>query len=169
VDSVFTEHVIEHVGFLDGVSFMREALRILKSGGVFRAVCPVTEKILSFSPSGEKDREYLRCLDRYYSAEKSLFAQLGFDGLGEFGNVFLINSIFTGYGHRFIWSAALMAKVLTALGYSSVKIYDIGQGSNEDYCVERRRRGIYLGDDPTEDRSPGWVYDAECLAVEAVK
>lgn len=169
VDVVFTEHVIEHVEFAEGVGFMREAHRILKPGGTFRVVCPVLEKLLQFSPETGRDREYLRCLERYYPEEKALFSQLGFDGLTDFPKDFLLNSVFTGYGHRFIWSAGLMAKVLSSLGYSSVRIYEVGKGENADYCVERRRRGLYLGGDPAEDRAPGWVYDAESMAVEALK
>lgn len=169
VDVVFTEHVLEHVRFLEGVGFVRESLRVLRPGGIFRAVCPMTEKILSFSAESGRDREYLRCLDRFYPEEKDLFSGLGFDGFGEFGKVFLINSIFTGYGHRFIWSAALMERVLLAIGFSSATIYEVGKGRSPEYCLERRRRGLYLGNDPAEDSAPGWVYDAESLAVEAVK
>jgi SAM-dependent methyltransferase len=169
VDAVFTEHVIEHVDFAGGVAFMREALRVLKPGGVFRAVCPVTEKLLSFTPTGERDREYLRCLERYYPAEKEVLKGLKFDGLAEFPQVFLLNSVYAGYGHKFIWSAELLARVLSALGYASARVYEIGNGIKPEYCVERRRRGIYLGGDPAEDRSAGYVYDAESLAVEAVK
>lgn len=168
-DAVFTEHVLEHVSFLEGAAFMREALRVLKKGGVFRVVCPVTEKLLAFTASGDRDREYLRCLERQFKAENELFAQFGFDGLKEFDKVFLLNSVFTGHGHKFIWSAALIERVLKALGYSEVRIYPPGEGSRPEYCLERRRRGIYLGSDPAEDRAPGWVYDAESMAVEAVK
>lgn len=169
VDAVFTEHVLEHVRFTEGVRFLREAKRILKQGGTLRIVCPVTEKLLGFSPGGGLDQEYLKCLERFYPAEKELFGELGFDGLGAFSQVFLLNSVYTGYGHRFIWSAALISRVLSSLGYSDVKVHEIGKGRNPDYCLERRRRGIYLGRDASEDRAAGYVYDAESLAVEAVK
>ena len=41
VDVVFTEHVIEHVSFTDGIYFFNESKRILKNGGVLRIVCPM--------------------------------------------------------------------------------------------------------------------------------
>lgn len=169
VDAIFTEHVLEHVDFSGGVSFMREALRALKPGGVFRVVCPVTEKVLSFFPSGERDREYLLGLERYYPAEKKVLQELKVDGFGEFSQVFLLNSIYSGHGHKFIWSAALISKVLSALGYGSVRQYEIGLGAKPEYCLERRRRGIYLGADPAEDRRADYIYDAESLAVEGIK
>ena len=46
VDVVFTEHVIEHVSFTDGIYFFNESKRILKNGGVLRIVCPMIEKII---------------------------------------------------------------------------------------------------------------------------
>ncbi|MHB0995805.1 MAG: class I SAM-dependent methyltransferase [Elusimicrobiales bacterium] len=169
VEVIFTEHVLEHVRFQEGVSFMREAKRILKPGGTLRIVCPVTEKVLGFSPGSDMDREYLKCLERFYPEEKELFGRLGFDGLREFSKVFLLNSIYTGYGHRFIWSSALIAKVLLALGYRDVKVHEIGKGREASYCLERRRRGIYLGRNAAEDQSADYVYDAESLAVEATR
>lgn len=169
VDVVFSEHVIEHIGFKEGVSFMRESLRILKPGGTFRVVCPVIEKILSFSPVERRDWEYLRGTECFYPVNRDFFKELQFDGFNEFNQVFLINRIFTGHGHKFIWSAALMAKVLSSIGFRSVKIHEIGRGKSQEFCIERRRRGIYLGDNPQEDRAAGYVYDAESLAVEAQK
>jgi SAM-dependent methyltransferase len=168
-DIVFTEHVIEHVSFINGVRFMREAKRILKPGGVFRVVCPSAEKILSNSFEDENGKEYLKSLERFYPDEHKLFAEWNFDGLNEFKRTFLLNSIFTGYGHKFIWSAELMAKVLKSAGYKEPRIYKVGEGSNDDYCIERRRRGVYLGDKWKEDRSAGYIYDAESIVVEATK
>lgn len=169
VDVIFTEHVIEHVSFIDGISFMRESKRILKPGGVFRVVTPALEKLLNVSLENDMGKIYIQNLVRFYKKENDIFGELGFNGLSEFYRTFFFNSIFCGYGHRFIWSAGLMAKVLKSLGYSEARIYEVGQGGNEEYCIERRRRGLYLGNDWREDRSPGYVYDVESLSVEARK
>lgn len=169
VDVIYTEHVIEHVSFLDGISFMRESRRILKRGGVFRVVTPTLEKILSLSLEDDRGRSYMRNLERFYAKEDGVLAALGLNGISGSYREFFFNSIFCGYGHRFIWSAELMAKVLKSLGYSEARIYEVGQGGNEEYCIERRRRGLYLGNDWREDRSPGYVYDVESLVVEAIK
>jgi len=99
----------------------------------------------------------------------AILAELGLNGISGSYREFFFNSIFCGYGHRFIWSAELMAKVLKSLGYGEVRIYEVGQGSNEEYCIERRRRGLYLGNDWREDRSSGYVYDIESQVVEARK
>lgn len=169
VDIVFTEHVIEHISFMNGVAFMLEAKRILKTGGVFRIICPSAEKVLSASFDDENGKQYLKSLERFYPDEHKLFAKWNFDGLAEFSKIFLLNSIFTGYGHKFIWSSELMVKVLKLLGYKEVCIYKVGEGSNKDYCIERRRRGVYLGNNWEEDRSAGYVYDVESIVVEAIK
>ncbi|MBU4464010.1 MAG: methyltransferase domain-containing protein [Proteobacteria bacterium] len=169
VDIIFTEHVIEHVSFIDGISFMRESKRILKHGGVFRVVIPALEKLLNVSLEDDMGKIYIQNLVRFYKKEDDIFGELGFNGLSEFYRTFFFNSIFCGYGHRFIWSAGLMVKVLKSLGYGEVRIYEVGQGSNEEYCIERRRRGLYLGNDWKEDRSEKYIYDVESLVIEAKK
>jgi len=35
VDTIFTEHVAEHLSFLDCIWFMEESYRCLKKGGIF--------------------------------------------------------------------------------------------------------------------------------------
>jgi SAM-dependent methyltransferase len=169
VDVVFTEHVIEHVSFMAGVAFLGESKRILKPGGVFRIVFPSIERLLSVSFDDNNGREYLKNSNKFYYKEEKLFAKWNFDGLNEFSRIFLLNRMFTGYGHKFIWSANLMHKVLKSLGYKDVNILKVGQGHDKDYCIERRRRGVYLGNNWQEDRSAKCIYDPESLVVEAIK
>ena len=169
VDVIFMEHVIEHVSFMDGVNFVREARRVLKPGGVLRLVFPALERVLGSRFDSGFGAEYFAALRPSMAAEEESFRSLGFDGLAQFPREFFLNAIFTGYGHKFIWSAAMMAKVMSAAGFGSASVRAIGQGTREGYCIERRRRGIYRGNDQAEDRRPGCIYDAESLAVEGVK
>lgn len=169
VDVIFSEHVIEHVPFLEGISFMKESLRILKSGGVFRVVTPTLEKILALSLEDERGKIYMQNIERFYAKEDAVLADLGLKGVSASYRVFYFNSIFTGFGHKFVWSAELIRNVLKSLGYSEAHIYEVGQGENEEYCIERRRRGLYLGNDWQEDRSEKFVYDIDSLVVEAKK
>jgi SAM-dependent methyltransferase len=54
-DFLFLEHVLEHVTPHEGYRFLKEALRVLKPGGVVRIIVPDIEKI------------WLHCDDRYLS------------------------------------------------------------------------------------------------------
>ncbi len=171
VDVIFTEHVLEHISFVDCISFMRESRRILKPAGVLRVISPMIERILTVSLDDEKSRQYIhnQLVGVYQKENEILKKELGLDGVREFRKTFMLNDIFREHGHKFLWSAELMVKVLRALGYRQAQVCEVGEGRNPDYCIERRRRGIYRGNDWGEDRLPGYVHDAESGVVEAIK
>lgn len=86
VDVIFTEHVIEHISFLEGISFMRESKRILKPGGVFRIVSPMLEKLLSTSLSLEDDNDMLYMENQllgFYQKEHETLQKLNLNGIHE--------------------------------------------------------------------------------------
>jgi SAM-dependent methyltransferase len=170
VDVIFTEHVIEHIDFCDAVRFMQESMRILKDGGVFRVVCPVVERLIHASLDDNNGKIYIQnCLAGLWSEENELLKGLEMNGIFESPKTFLLNSIFTKHGHRFIWSGELMVRVLKAIGFRQVSERKIGEGVNEEYCIERKRRGVYLGNDWRVDQSMNIVYDPESQVFEAIK
>ncbi len=170
VDVIFTEHVIEHISLPDSIFFMKESKRILKTGGVLRIVAPMLEKLIAADFSDPNGKIYIKnSLYPYFSDEHEQLKQLNFDGVFEAPIVFLFNSMYRLHGHQFIWSANLMIKVLKALGFKSVKKRKVGEGFNQEYCIERRARGIYLGYDWKEDRALNFIYDPESMVIEAIK
>jgi hypothetical protein len=62
------------------------------------------------------------------------------------------------------------AEVMTAVGFRDVQRRLPGEGLRADYCIERRRRGIYLGYESQEELLPRQdVFDAESFVAEALK
>lgn len=169
VDVIYTEHVIEHVGFPDAVTFMQESERILKRGGVFRVICPMIERVMTSGFNDKNGKIFAQNLIETWSDEDKLLKELDLNGIFESPEAFFLNGIFTKYGHKFVWSAELMVKVLKVIGFHDVSIRKIGEGVNLEYCIERRRRGLYLGHNWKEDRSTNIIYDPESLVVEAIK
>lgn len=173
VDVIFTEHVLEHISFSDAISFLQEAKRILKSGGVLRIVCPGLEKLMSLDLKDERFKIFFEnSITRYWVKENDILQQLGSDGVIEEPKTFLFNSEFMLYGHKFIWSKELLKKVLYAIKFSHVNLVDVGQGTKPEYCIERRHRGLYLGNDWKEDllwNNKDSVFDVESLHIEAIK
>jgi SAM-dependent methyltransferase len=170
VDVIFTEHVIEHVDFIYAIRFLQESRRILKNGGIFRIVCPMIEKLVSADFNDEYGPVYIKnCLLEPWTDENEILNKLNLDGVFESPVTFLLNTVFTKHGHRFIWSDELMVKVLKAVGFSQVSKREIGEGINEEYCIETRRRGLYLGRSWQADRLPNTIFDPESLVVEAIK
>ena len=63
-----------------------------------------------------------------------------------------------------------MIKVMKAIGFRTAERFLPGQGSRADYCIERRRRGLYLGNDWREELLVTLdPYDNESFAVEGIK
>ena len=170
VDVIFTEHVIEHVEFTGALSFFKESKRILKTGGVIRIVCPMIDRLLDTSLDDESGNIYIQnCLLTPWVKEHRILNELKFNGIFSFSKTFFLNSIFTKNKHKFIWSADLMIEVLKAVGFRMVSEENIGEGVDDNYCIERRLRGIYMGNDFIVDRSSNHVYDPESIVIEAIK
>jgi SAM-dependent methyltransferase len=170
VDAVFSEHVIEHIPFVASIHFLRELFRILKPGGVLRVVCPMLDTLRDAKLTDERGRRYIETvLNSYFAAEKAALVELGLPGLEASPETFLFNSTFRGYGHQFIWDRQMLANVLRAIGFTEARPVAVGEGRNRDYCIERRRRGIYLGRDWREELPATDVFDPESGVVEAAK
>jgi len=172
VDVVFSEHVIEHVPFVGGAQFLRESYRILKPGGICRVTCPMLDRLMSVDLSGDNGRTYVRnsILPHFATEQAFLRDLLHIDAINTEPLPFLFNALYMGHGHRFIWNSGLMIKVMTAVGFRDVQRRLPGEGLRADYCIERRRRGIYLGYEWQEELLPGQdVFDAESFVVEALK
>ena len=171
-DVVFSEHVIEHVPFTDGVHFLQELFRILKRGGVCRIVCPMLDRLMTARLDDAQGREYLRnsVLGMYKDADHVLHSTLGLDGINEDPLPFLFSGLYMNHGHRFIWTSGLMVKVMRSIGFTDARRCGPGEGSRPADCIERRRRGIYLGNDWREELTTSHApYDVESFVVEGVK
>jgi SAM-dependent methyltransferase len=171
-DVVFSEHVIEHVPFVSAVHFMRESFRILKPGGVCRVICPMLDRLMTAKLDDAPGREYVRTslIGIHQDADDILRQTLGLDGVNEEPLPFLFTALYMNHGHRFIWTSTLMIKVMKQIGFSRAARYQPGEGSRSDACIERRRRGIYLGHDWREElRDQHATYDVESFVLEAIK
>jgi predicted SAM-dependent methyltransferase len=112
MDYVFSEHMIEHVTFQDGQSMLKECFRVLKKGGKIRLSTPDLERMLALytpNPTPEQDAyirwtvdNFLKDTDGYHPA-------------------FVINKIFHGWGHVFIFDFASLKYALERVGFVDVQ------------------------------------------------
>ncbi|MFX1340665.1 MAG: methyltransferase domain-containing protein [Promethearchaeota archaeon] len=170
VDVIFTEHVIEHLTFLEAINFMIESKRILKKGGIFRVVCPMIDNLKNIDFRTPNSQKILnnRILP-FFKEENNRLLELDLNGIFEDPELFLFHSFFKKHGHEFIWSANLMIKVLHKIGFESVKVCEIGKGLDPEACIERRRRGIYVGHNWKEELNSEEIFDMQSIVIEAIK
>jgi len=163
-DCIFTEHIFEHLRFDGAVHFLEDSYRVLKPGGIFRLVCPTLDALMK----AEVNQEYINSsLMPYFNNHNGLLNDFGLS-LQDDPKPFLFASMFYGHGHQFIWTHKLIILLLKKIGFTEVYEAEVGKGKNVDYCIERRQRGVYTGDDLLMDRR-GTIFDCESGVIEAVK
>ncbi len=128
---IFTEHMIEHISFVNTRDLLRECVRVLKHGGAMRIVVPDGEIYLSeyakhlrgeptSIPYAERDRRVNERATPIYS----------------------INSIFRDHGHLFIWDAEAMAIEMEAAGFVDVKKMSFMQGRDKALLIDSPYRVV---------------------------
>ena len=163
VDCLFMEHVIEHITFHDALKFFKEAYRSLKPGGVLRIVAPDLDKLFEFN--------YAKYCANTYNNE---YCWVWMDHFGVSSDywmknfkVFFVNwMVHSDFNHKFVWDKNLLSLALEREGFQ-VKICDCGKGTNPEFCIERRYRGLLTHMNPPPDFPP--YYDAESFFVEGIK
>ncbi len=167
---IFTEHVIEHLDFLESVQFFTEAYRVLAPGGVMRTVCPMLDVLLNVDfQNSQMDAYANSSIYSTFANEFDVIKRLGVDVQSDDLKTFFMNSMFNRHGHKFIWSYGLLKSTLEGVGFREAKICKVGEGKFPDRCIERRRRGIYLGNDYREELASQITIDVESGVIEVAK
>jgi predicted SAM-dependent methyltransferase len=111
-DYVFSEHMIEHVPWPDGLFMLRECRRVLRPGGTVRIATPDLEKFLGLRGHEDDGREgrYVRWVTDRYMADVPAYR-----------GAFVINNIFRGWGHQFLYDGDLLAMALAEAGFAHVR------------------------------------------------
>ena len=148
-ERVFSEHVIEHLDWSDGLGMLRECHRALRPGGQIRVGTPDIARIVALFASDNDDaaRRYMRAY-----AEAFLPA-------GTSGPAFVANQAFRGWGHRFLYDEQTLADGLRAAGFDDVRRLPWGESDDEAF------RGVEAADD--EFTRDARAYETLCL--EAVR
>lgn len=116
-DYVFSEHMIEHVTFQDAQIMLSECFRILKSGGRIRIATPDLERMLAVytdTPTAEQDTYIRWTVDNFLTDT---------DG---YNPSFVINKIFHGWGHVFIYDEKTLKYALESVGFQDVVRFNSG-------------------------------------------
>ena len=147
LDAVYASEVIEHVPEADARAFLRDALRVLKPGGVLRLTTPDLAAIcglyLGTNPVATIDQFGTVWKGGIYTPDR------------------WVNAQFRADGHQFIWSLESLASALTDAGFAIVvRCPPRATCSRLPELIKLERH--------YSEREPSWVY-ARTLIVEAIK
>lgn len=145
---VYTEHMIEHVSYTEGLQMLRECYRVMRDGGVIRVVTPDLAAIIGLY-KGElcPDRqEYLSWFCKTFVQEWPPNATSA------------INAMFRLWGHQFIYDEGTLANSMRAAGFRSLRRWALGES---DY--------LELQNMENEQRYPEGLLNFESVAIEGLK
>ncbi len=146
---VFSEHMIEHVSHAQGLAMLRECHRVLRPGGAIRIVTPDLATLLAMAKpqlSGAEQQYFDYCCQHFI-------------GPGEPRTVAsVMNALFRGWGHTFIYDEPTLRSALAAAGFVDITRCRLGESAH------RQLQGL-----EHESRYPPGLLDFESLALEAIK
>jgi predicted SAM-dependent methyltransferase len=132
IDIVFSEHLIEHVDYLDGLQCLRECHRVLRPGGRIRIATPS-----------------LRLLARLYDADltdlQRRYLRWSTDVFVEHADAplpgFVLNNMFHNFEHRFVYDDETLRHALETAGFVDVTEWPVGESDEPALVgVERHMR-----------------------------
>ena len=114
-DYIFSEHVIEHISYGDGVKMLSEFFRVLKKSGKLRISTPDLAFLVDLTRPDKSDlqRAYIKWA-----------ANTFIPGAPDDNEVFVINNFVRSWGHTFIYDEKTLRRAMTSAGFRDITKFD---------------------------------------------
>jgi SAM-dependent methyltransferase len=121
-DFVRSEHMIEHIPYLDGILMLQECHRVMRPGGIIRIATPDLKKLAKLyeAPLSKEQRFYV---DAIFSEWRGDYQST------EVGVV--INNIFS-FDHRFIYDSGTLGEALRKTGFGNLVQTPVGHSEHPE-------------------------------------
>lgn len=148
-DFVYSEHMIEHIHFLQGAHMLAECHRVLRAGGKLRISTPDLAFVVALYQTEKTplQKEYLAWSTKNFipDAEKP-------------EDTFVINNFVRAWGHQFIYDEKSLRRALEKAGFASATRCRLQESDDEAL------RGL-----ENDTRMPAGFLALESLVMEAAK
>ena len=122
-DYIFSEHMIEHVSFTDGLSMLRECQRTLKNKGKIRISTPDLQFLIELYQSSKSDiqNDYIR-----WSTDKFIKYAPYYD------ETFVINNFVREWGHLFIYDEKTLRFSMETAGFRNIIKHPVNKSDDKE-------------------------------------
>ena len=146
---VYSEHMIEHIPYLDGLKMLTECYRVLKPGGRIRIATPNFTFLLRLCRPKKTALEnaYVKWSNQKFNKHAP-----------EDNETFVINNFVRDWGHCFIYDEATLRGALNFVGFTDIAL-----------CKLNESKSHVTRDLENESRMPPGFLRLETLILEASK
>lgn len=149
IDYIFSEHMIEHISYGEGLSMLTECFRVLRQNGTIRVSTPNLPFLIDLyrSDRSERQQAYVKWATDNFIPDTDYYDE-----------TFVINNFVRNWGHQFIYDEKTLRTALEKAGFSNITRYDLNQSGEEAF------RNL-----ENESRLPEGFLQMETLTLEAKK
>jgi len=151
---IFSEHLIEHLSYRDGLTMLRECNRTLKPGGKVRIATPNLLKLVQLFNDAKNDemRDYInRKIEADYWPE-TLPRTIS-------PACVILNYELKSFGHQFLYDPQTLRESLERTGFQSIREFAAGESDDPQLSgLEMRHKNVYHA-----------MNDYETMVFEAVR
>jgi predicted SAM-dependent methyltransferase len=122
-DYIYTEHMIEHISFVQGAFMLKECLRVLKKGGRIRISTPDAAFLMALynerkTPVQEAYIKFSQ--ERYFKGNEPAM------------DTTVINNFFRDWGHQFIHDEKTLRFLLHSNGFANIIRCNVGESTDPE-------------------------------------
>jgi len=132
---VFSEHLIEHLTYEQGMAMLRESRRVLAPGGKVRIATPNLTKFIELfreSPA-QGARQYMKRAQDWHEWPRTADPAC-----------YILNSELRSWGHQFVYTRRMLVAALESLGFGEIKEFQPGESDDPALSgLEARARWGY--------------------------
>jgi len=121
-DYVFSEHMIEHIDYREGLSMLQECRRVMTPGGRIRIATPCADRLVElYRPVKTPLQEsFIRYITDGFMPDVT-----------DHNGAFVVDMYFRGFGHRFLYDHRTLVGSLEQAGFSGVVEHLPGESDDE--------------------------------------
>jgi predicted SAM-dependent methyltransferase len=134
-DYIFSEHMIEHISYLDGSRMIAECYRILRLGGKLRLSTPDLSFLVDLykNDKSKMQREYVD-----WASKRITWAPYNED-------TFVINNFVRDWGHCFIYDEKTLRKSMGKSGFTGITRYPLALSDDQAFCKLENEKKMPAG------------------------